>query len=103
VEDKLQKLSVQHEELNEGKTKSLSELSAKSLELKKIIESRKSQLDPLLKTLHALKEKYQAVENRYNEQKQKYDSMMLKLDNERSGLQNETEKLEVRFLPLQPI
>ena len=88
-------MSEKHEEINATKTQSLAELSGKSMELKKIIESRKSQLDPLLKALHNLKEKYQTMETKYNEQKQKYDSTVMKLENERAGLKTEADKLEV--------
>ena len=89
------KLSEQHEEINVVKTQSLSELSAKSLELKKLIDSRKSQLDPLLKDLHVLKEKHQKLEALYTDQKQKYDNAVLSADKDKAKLVEDTDKLEV--------
>ena len=98
LEDGLTLISTKHEEINTSKTQSLSELTAKSTELKKLIESRKTQLDPLLKSLNVLKEQYKGIETKYNEQKQKYDATVMKLDNEKAALQSETEKLEAEYL-----
>ncbi len=96
AEEGLNAISVKHEEINTVKTLTLAQLSEKSSELKRLIDSRKSQLDPLLKELRALKDKYQEVESRYNEQRQQYDSTVFKLDNEKAGLVSEAEKLGVR-------
>ena len=99
AEDHLAKLSEKHEEINVVKTQSLSELSTKSLELKKLIESRKSQLDPLLKELHVLKERHQQLEAQYNQQKQLYDSTALRHEKEKAQLVEDTTKLEVPAPP----
>eukprot|EP01022_Parablepharisma_sp_SALTPOND_P016760 TRINITY_DN2530_c0_g2_i1.p1 TRINITY_DN2530_c0_g2~~TRINITY_DN2530_c0_g2_i1.p1 ORF type:complete len:595 (-),score=144.20 TRINITY_DN2530_c0_g2_i1:119-1903(-) len=98
LEEGLQQISTKHEEININKGQTLAELTGKSADLKKLIESRKSQLDPLLKPLNALKEQCKTLEAKYNEQKQRYDATLFKLDNEKSGLQNDVEKLEVEYL-----
>lgn len=65
------------------------------MELKKLLESRKAYLDPLVKEKNAVTEKFQTLETKYNIEKQKYDSAMTKIDNEKRDLTIEVEKLEV--------
>ncbi len=93
----LNAISVKHEEINVVKTQSLSELAAKSSDLKRLIESRKTQLDPLLKALHTLKDQCQELEARYGAQRQQYDSMVMKCENEKAGLTAEAQKLEAEY------
>lgn len=98
LDENLQQVSTKHEEINAGKSLTLDELTQKSMEFKKVIESRKAQLDPLLKSLNVLKEQYKTLEIKYNEQKQKYDATVLKLDNERAALTGETDKLGSEYI-----
>ena len=88
-------MSEQQEEINAKKSESLSVLTDTSKELNRLIASRKTQLDPLLKALNKLKEEHQILESKYSSEKQKYDSTVMKLDNEKMGLVTDTDKLEV--------
>lgn len=62
------------------------------------MESRKTQLAPLLKALNILKEEHQTLEAKYNAEKQKYDSTVLKIDNEKMNLVADSGKLETEYL-----
>lgn len=98
LEDARGVISDQHGDINKKKGSSLATLTEKSEELKRLIESRRTQLDPILKPLTTLKEQCKTVETNYNNAKQQYDSKMFKIDNEKAGLQADVDKLGSEYL-----
>ena len=98
LEEGREQISNQQQQINERKGQSLAELTEKSADLKRLIESRRSQLDPLLKPLNVLKEQCKEIETRYNNQKMIYDNQMYKIDNEKAGLVNDVNKLGTEYL-----
>lgn len=98
LEEDREDISNQHAMINRDKGISLAKLTEDSAKLKHLIESRRTQLDPLLKPLTALKDQCKALETRYNDAKQQYDSRMFKIENEKAGLQSDVDKLGSEYL-----
>lgn len=71
--DKLQDISQKHEEINVKKTSTLAELSAKNIELKNLIDSKRVELEPLVTGFNALKEKHHQTEEKYKGMKRNYE------------------------------
>jgi len=98
IDENRERISDQHAEINRDKSISLAKLTEKSAELKRLIDSQRSLLDPLLKPLNALKEQSKTLEAKYNNAKQQYESKMFKIENEKAGLQVDVDKLGSEYL-----